>query len=78
MITLLRSHASFMGRTSLQDATTLTSLGTMSTGIEEMFCHMNSRERMFKGLCRFMGGSPLQRVKNVPCLVAIGLVQVEI
>ena len=35
-------------------------------------------KHMFKGLCKFMGGSPSQRVTTFPCLVAIGLVQVEI
>ena len=33
---------------------------------------------MFKGSFEIMGGSPSWRVITVPCLVAIGLVQVDI
>ena len=47
---------------------------------EDMFlvCHVTSREHMFKGLCEFMGWSPSRWVTILPCLVNIGLVQVEI
>ena len=41
-------------------------------------CHVALREDMFKGLCELMGGRPSQWVTTLPCLVAIGLVEVEI
>ena len=37
-----------------------------------LICHVTSHEHMFKG------GSPLKRATTLPCLMAIGLVQVEI
>ena len=40
--------------------------------------HLTSREHVFKGLCNFMGGRPSQEIATLPCLVSIGLVQVEI
>ena len=43
-----------------------------------LICHVTSREHMFKGLCEFVGGSPLWCVTTLSCLVAIGLVQLEI
>ena len=42
-----------------------------------LICHLNSREHMFKGLCELTGGSPLWNFTTFPCLVAIGLVEVE-
>ena len=33
---------------------------------------------LFKGLCEVMGGNFLRRVPTLPCLVAIGLMQVKI
>ena len=41
-------------------------------------CCVTSREHMFKMLCEYMSGSSFQRVTTLPCLVKIGLVQVEI
>ena len=41
-----------------------------------LICHLTSREH--KGLCKFMGGSPLQWFTTSPSLVIVGLVQVEI
>ena len=41
-------------------------------------CHLNSREQMFKKLCKFMGGSSSRRVATLPCFVTMGLVPVEI
>ena len=43
-----------------------------------LICHVTSREHMFKRLCEFMGGIPSRKVTTFSCLVAIGLVQVEI
>ena len=43
-----------------------------------LICHMTSCEHMFKGLREFMVSSPSQCVAILPCLVAIGLVQVRI
>ena len=37
-----------------------------------------SPDHMFKGLCEFMGGSLLRQATTLSCLVAIGLVQMEI
>ena len=56
------------------------SLLTTSIVMLEMFliCHVTSCGHMFKGLREFMGGSPSRRVNILSCLVAIGLVQVEI
>ena len=39
--------------------------------------HMASCEHMFKGLSKFLGGTPSWYVTAFPCLMAIGLVQVE-
>ena len=39
---------------------------------------MTSHEHIFKGLCEFMIGSSSQGVITLPCLVAIGPVQVEV
>ena len=36
------------------------------------------RNHVPKGLYSFMGGSPSEEVTNLPCMVSIGLVQVEI
>ena len=41
-----------------------------------LVCHVISREHMFKGLCKFMGGNPF--TESQPCLVAISLVQGEV
>ena len=43
-----------------------------------LICHVTSSEHMFKVLYEFTGGSPLPWVTTWPCLVAIGIVQVEI
>ena len=43
-----------------------------------LMCHVNSHEHMFKGLCDFMVASLSWWLTTLPCLVAIGLVQVEI
>ena len=40
--------------------------------------HVSSREHIFKGFCEFKGEIPSRRVTTFPCLVAIGLMQVEI
>ena len=42
-----------------------------------LICHVTSREHMFKELCEPMGGIPSWRLTTFPCLVAIGLVQME-
>ena len=42
-----------------------------------LICHVTSRKHMFKELCGFMGGSSSRSVTILPCLVAIGQVQVE-
>ena len=41
-------------------------------------CHVTSRKHMFKWLDEFIGGCPIRWVTNLLCLMAIGLVQVEI
>ena len=41
-------------------------------------CHVASHKHIFKGLCEFIGGSFSRLVTTLPCLVVIGLVQVEI
>ena len=43
-----------------------------SQDIMFLICHL------FKGLCEVMGGNFLRRVPTLPCLVAIGLMQVKI
>ena len=43
-----------------------------------LISHATSRERMFKGLCEFMGASPSRRVTTLPSLVVIGTVVGEI
>ena len=43
-----------------------------------LICYVASHEHIFQGLCEFIGRSPSQRVTTLPCLVTIGLVQVEI
>ena len=43
-----------------------------------LISQVTSREYMFKGLREFMGGIPSRRVTTLPCLVASGLMQVEI
>ena len=40
--------------------------------------HVTSSEHMFKWLCEFKGGLFPRRFITLPCLVAAGLVQVEI
>ena len=40
-------------------------------------CHMTSPKHMFKQLCEFMGRSPPWWFTTLPCLVAIGLIEVE-
>ena len=40
--------------------------------------HVTSCDHVFKGLWYFIRGSPSQKVTILPCLVAVGLVQVEI
>ena len=39
---------------------------------------MISREHMFNGLFKFISGSPSRWVTNLPCLAAVGLVQMDI
>ena len=41
-------------------------------------CLLSSRNQMFKGSCNFISGRSSQCVTIMPCLVAIGLVEVEI
>ena len=44
---------------------------------EIMFLVCHEHEHMFRDLCEFMGGSPSWKVTTLPCLMVIGLVQVE-
>ena len=49
-----------------------------SGDITFLICYVTSREHMLKGLCESMRGSLSSKVATLPCLMAIGLVQVEI
>ena len=40
--------------------------------------YLTSHDSVLKRLCDFMGGRPSQQVATLPCLVVIGLEQVEI
>ena len=40
--------------------------------------YVTSHDSVLKRLCDFMGGRPSQQVATLPCLVVIGLEQVEI
>ena len=42
-----------------------------------LICHVTSSNHIFKGSCKFMDGSPLYYVATLPCLVSIGVVQIE-
>ena len=43
-----------------------------------LICNVTSREHKFKWLREYLGGIASRRVTTFPCLVTIGLVQVEI
>ena len=49
-------------------------------GVDLMFliCQVTSRDHMFKGLCKYKGGTLSWKVTILPCLVTIGLVQVKL
>ena len=60
---------------------TLISIVTISIAIVEimfLICHLTSRKHMFKELCEYMDYSFLRSVMTLPCLKAIGQVQMVI
>ena len=49
-----------------------------SVDIMFLICHRTSGEDTLKSLCEFLVGSVSQRLTTLSCLVAIGVVKVEI
>ena len=49
-----------------------------SVDIMFLMCHRTSGEDTLKSLCEFLVGSVSQRFTTLSCLVAIGVVKVEI